>query len=543
MRTANELLRRHLRYSCRLLAPGVLPPPSPSLSNFSSIIPFHRRNFGANAHHASSYSPLFSNYMGQRAFSWFTWRNSMEIDEIEEDSGGSSVGRLELNSNEVFETAPEPPSVSSTASSQISENVFGENTWYDYPIQAVVSMLDGFHDFTGFPWWVTISVSTLALRASLLPVLILQLKKMAKFGALSAASISTSPVRKEFSRTISVISYEKKGTWLSLIFVELCILYSPVPMLFAMDEQHSEDGGTLWFLNLTDYPSGIPCFTFPTLIAGLHYINVQISFQTIKIANLQGVLGLLAKFYKLYLDILSIPLFLVGFYIPQGSLVYWVTNSSLTLIQQLCLKNPNVRNQLGLPNLMEPVKNRVATENEHNSAAYSEVLIPIEAVPPKKLLELALKDMAAGDPDKALILLRTTIEKDPELVQALVAIGQILCSKKLFEEAAENFELAIHKLSYIKEEEIGLLLLSLFGAGVSRIWQGKNSDGIEHLKKIAELREPDSPMDKACYYRGLVMLGSTLFQLGEKSEAAKYLRIAATYDPGVNAYLKECEEG
>ncbi|PKU78198.1 ALBINO3-like protein 3, mitochondrial [Dendrobium catenatum] len=171
---------------------------------------------------------------------------------------------------------------------------------------------------------------------------------------------------------------------------------------------------------------------------------------------------------------------------------------------------------------MEPVKNRVATENDHNSAADSEVLIPIEAVPPKKLLE----DMAAGDQDKALILLRTTIEKDPELVQALVAIGQILCSKKLFEEAAENFELAIHKLSYIKEEEIGLLLLSLFGAGVSRIWEGKNSDGIEHLKKIAELREPDSPMDKACYYRG------TLFQLGEKSEAAKYLRIAATYDPG-----------
>lgn len=300
-----------------------------------------------------------------------------------------------------------------------------------------------------------------------------------------------------------------------------------------------DNGGTLWFLNLTDYPTGISCFTFPTLIAGLHYINVQISFQTIKFANLQGVLGLLAKFYKLYLDILSIPLFLVGFYIPQGSLVYWVTNSSLTLIQQLCLKNPTVRNQLGLPNLMDPAKNRVSTENEHNNAVASEILIPIEAVPPKKLLELALNDMAAGDQDKALILLRNAIEKDSELVQALVAIGQILCSKKLFEEAAENFELAISK---VKEEEIGLLVLSLFGAGVSRIWQGRNSDGIGHLKKIAELREPDSPMDKACYHKGLVMLGSTLFQLGEKSEAAKYLRIAATYDPGVNAYLKECEE-
>ncbi|KAL0924672.1 hypothetical protein M5K25_005521 [Dendrobium thyrsiflorum] len=526
MRTANDLLRRHLR------------------------------NFGANAHHASSYSPLFSNYMAQRAFSWFTWRNSVEIDELEEDSGGSSVGRLELNPNEVLETAPEPSSVSSTASSQISENVFGENTWYDYPIQAVISMLDGFHDFTAFPWWVTISVSTLALRASLLPVLILQLKKMAKFGALlPRLPPPFPPPRSERSfreqyqlfhmkrKELGCPSYLWNFAFFTAQFPCFLLWMSSIRRMCLDHHPGFDSGGTLWFLNLTDYPSGIPCFIFPTLIAGLHYINVQISFQTIKIANLQGVLGLLAKFYKLYLDILSIPLFLVGFYIPQGSLVYWVTNSSFTLIQQLCLKNPNVRNKLGLPNLMEPVKNRVATENEHNSAADSEVLIPIEAVPPNKLLELALKDMAAGDQDKALILLRTTIKKDPELVQALVAIGQILCSKKLFEEAAENFELAIHKLSYIKEEEIGLLLLSLFGAGVSRIWQGKNSDGIEHLKKIAELREPNSPMDKACYYRGLVMLGSTLFQLGEKSEAAKYLRIAATYDPGVNDYLKECEEG
>lgn len=35
---------------------------------------------------------------------------------------------------------------------------------------------------------------------------------------------------------------------------------------------------------------------------------------------------------------------------------------------------------------------------------------------------------------------------------------------------------------------------------------------------------------------------STLFQEGEKAEAVKYLRIAATYDPAVNAYVKECED-
>ncbi|KAK8958197.1 hypothetical protein KSP40_PGU012192 [Platanthera guangdongensis] len=300
-------------------------------------------------------------------------------------------------------------------------------------------------------------------------------------------------------------------------------------------------GGTLWFQNLSDFPHGVLSFTFPSLIAGLHYINVQISFRTIKLANLKGVLGLLAKFYKFYLDVLSLPLFIIGFFIPQGSLVYWATNSSLTLVQQLCLRNPTVRNKLGLPDLMDPLQNRVVVgDDKHNNAVSSEILIPIDAVPPEKLLEIALQDMAAGNQEKALILLRKAVEKDHELVRALIAIGQILCSKKLFTEAAENFELAIPK---IEGEEVGLLVISLFGAGVSRIWQGRNSEGVEHLKRIAELREPDSPMDKACYYRGLVMLGSTLFQMGDKSEAAKYLRIAATYDPAVNSYIKECEEG
>ncbi|XP_038976694.1 ALBINO3-like protein 3, mitochondrial isoform X3 [Phoenix dactylifera] len=95
-------------------------------------------------------------------------------------------------------------------------------------------------------------------------------------------------------------------------------------------------------------------------------------------------------------------------------------------------------------------------------------------------------------------------DKNPELVRAWIAMGQILCSKGLFLEASEYFERAISK---IQEEEDALRVLAYFGAGVSHIWQGDKSMGIEHLKRLAELKEPDGPMDRACYYRGLVMLG------------------------------------
>lgn len=222
-------------------------------------------------------------------------------------------------------------------------------------------------------------------------------------------------------------------------------------------------------------------------------------------------------------------------------MVYWVTNSSLTLVQQLSLRNSHIRMKLGLPDQKIPTRNRIPTEDVlPEKGGMLEPAISAETLSPEKLLDLALDDMAAGHQDKALPLLRMATDKNPELVRAWIALGQILCSKGLFAEAAEHFECAISK---IQEEEDVLLVLAYFGAGVSHIWQGNKSLGIEHLKRLADLKEPDGPVDKACYYRGLVMLGSTLFQEGEKSEAAKYLRIAAAYDPAVNRYVKECEEG
>ncbi|KAM0950321.1 putative membrane insertase YidC/ALB3/OXA1/COX18, tetratricopeptide-like helical domain superfamily [Dioscorea sansibarensis] len=168
-----------------------------------------------------------------------------------------------------------------------------------------------------------------------------------------------------------------------------------------------------------------------------------------------------------------------------------------------------------------------------------ELKISAESLSAEKLLDFALEELAKGHQDSALPLLRVATEKNPELPRAHVALGQILCSKGLFAEASESFQQAIPKIG---REDVGLLCLAYFGAGVSQIWQGNKSEGIEHLKRIAELKEPENPMEKACYYRGLVMLGSTLFQQGEKIEAAKYLRTAAAYDPAVFAYVKECEE-
>lgn len=52
------------------------------------------------------------------------------------------------------------------------------------PVLAVVDFLDGFHEFTGLPWWMIIASSTVAVRVALLPLLVLQLKKLKKISEL-----------------------------------------------------------------------------------------------------------------------------------------------------------------------------------------------------------------------------------------------------------------------------------------------------------------------------------------------------------------------
>ncbi|KAJ0974617.1 hypothetical protein J5N97_016582 [Dioscorea zingiberensis] len=542
MGTAVNLLRRRLTpaISASLYRHSSLPNPKP----ITSPNLFNPCSFNSNP------SP-FCTTTSFRSFSWYSWTTgpkatnkdpSLESNELGEELGheDDAGAGTELLGSELDGAV-------------FSEAAVGETSWYHYPVHAVVSLLDEFHDFSGLPWWIIIPTSTLALRAALFPVLLLQLKKVGEIARLYPKlppplppPLSGRSYREQFllfqkkKQELGCPSYLWSFASFFIQFPCFLLWMASIRIMCLNHHPGFDSGGILWFEDLTDYPHGIFSPIFPILIAGLHYTNVQVSFQTFKVEKLQGVLGLLAKYYKLYLDILAIPLVFIGYCVPQGSLVYWVTNSSLTLFQQLSLRSPYVRKKLGLYDEKVLLKHKNVPENsvEENKGPF-EIKIPAESLSAEKLLDLALEELAKGHQDSALTLLRITTEKNYELARAHVALGQILCSKGSFAEASESFQQAIPK---IEQEDVGLLSLAYFGAGVSQIWQGNKSEGIEHLKRIAELKEPDDPMEKACYYRGLVMLGSTLFQQGEKIEAAKYLRVAAAYDPAVNAYVKECEE-
>ncbi|XP_006351886.1 ALBINO3-like protein 3, mitochondrial isoform X3 [Solanum tuberosum] len=386
----------------------------------------------------------------------------------------------------------------------ISENVSAIAEESILPVRALISLLDGYHDLTGFPWWIIIVSSTVALRLTLFPFVLLQLHKLKRIGELFPKLPPPLPPPmsgRSLRDQLKIFFKEKRAAGCPSFFWYFASLTVQVPCFLLwittirrMSLHHHEGfdcGGILWFQNLTEVPSGVLGPVFPLLIAGLHYINVQVSFQKSSVEKMSGFVGLIAKYYKKYLEVLTLTILFITFNMPQGSLVFWLTNSSMTVIQ------------------------------------------------------LSIKLLAGGRKDEAMSFLRLAIAKDPENVRALLIIGQTLLQDGSLPEATEYLERTIAKLllkeNQMEIEDVDLLILSSQWAGVACIRQGKMGEGLAHLERIATLKEPGDPKSKAHYYDGLVLLSSTLINVGRKNDAINYLQMATAYDESYKEFLQQCE--
>nr|XP_016512092.1 PREDICTED: ALBINO3-like protein 2, chloroplastic isoform X1 [Nicotiana tabacum] len=450
-----------------------------------------------------------------------------------------------------------------TELSLIGENVSGSVEDSILPVRALISLLDGYHDLTGFPWWIIIASSTVAMRLTLFPFVILQLHKLKRIGELfpKLPPPFPPPMSGRSLRDQLKIFFKKKREagcpsffwYFAFLAVQVPCFLLWITTIRRMSLDHHEGfdcGGILWFQNLTEFPSGVLGPVIPLLIAGLHYVNVQVSFQKSSVGNMSGFLGLLAKYYKKYLEVLTLPLLFITFNIPQGSSVYWLTNSSMTVVQQLLLKHPDVRKKLGLPH--KDPQSVTAHQKELGNPEEIKIdpskkqrKVSVQNLSPHELVNLSIKFLAGGRKDEAMSFLRLALAKDPEYVRALLVLGQSLLQDGSLPEATEYLERAIGKL-LLKEnpmdiEDVDLLILSSQWAGVACIRQGKMGEGLVHLERIASIKEPEDPKSKAHYYDGLVLLSSALVNVGRKNDAIKHLQLATAYDESYRKLLQQCE--
>ncbi|PWA50546.1 hypothetical protein CTI12_AA472520 [Artemisia annua] len=410
------------------------------------------------------------------------------------------------------------------------------------------------------PWWMVIVMSTLALRVAILPVLLVQLQKL-KINAELAPKLPP-PLPPPFSGKSWIEQYKRfrekrieigcpSFLWMLAypsVQIPCFILGTASVRRMALDHYPGfESGGTLWFQNLTELPHGATGCIFPLLIATMHLVNVRLSFEKSSLTMLPNLIGVLAKYYRFYLHCLTIPLFFTGFYLPQGSLIYWASNSSITLVQQLVMKHPLVREKLGLPDKLAPVDSGQSRDMDGLEATFTVPLVkkPIHELSLLEIFNLSIKHLTKGEHERAASLLRMVLEKDPEYVRALVVMGQILIQDEKLVEATEYLDRAVTKLLLVghptEVEEIDHLILASLWSGVALAKQGKFAEGIVHFERIANMKEPEDAKTKTHYCDGLLMLSSALVSVGRNDEAEKYLRILTTYDQAYGKYLKHLE--
>lgn len=433
-----------------------------------------------------------------------------------------------------------------------------------FPIRALISLLDGYHDFTGFSWWVVIASSTFVLRIALFPFIILQLNKVKQISEFLPKLPPPFPPPlsgRSYKEQFMLFSKKRKSIgcpsilwFLAAVSIQTPCFILGVTTIRRMSLNHHpgfDNGGALWFQNLTELPHGFWGAIFPLLIAGLHVANVQLPFSKFSIREMTGQIGLFFKSYKFFMDGLVLPILFVGFFVPQGSLVYWVTNSSLSLIQQLCINNQHVRKYFRLPvkdGASVPAKNPQeigAPDVKILDISSKQQKVSVKNLMPKELVNLSIQILANGHKERALPILRLALDKDPEHIRSLIVLGQTLLQDGLLAEAGEYLERAVSRILLMgpptKVEEVDQLILASLWGGVAYIRQGRNAEGILHLERIGHMKEPEDAKSKSHYYDGLLMLASALTNEGRKAEAEKYLRMAAAYNSTYNLYLEQLQ--
>ncbi|KAL6585281.1 hypothetical protein OROMI_004570 [Orobanche minor] len=422
-----------------------------------------------------------------------------------------------------------PGDFASSARRFSTEPNFSELDEPIFPVQTIISMLDSYHDVTGFPWWIIISSSTVVMRLALFPSVVLQLKKLRRIGDLLPKLPPPFPPPlsgRSFRDQFALFVKEKKAAGCPSVFWFFSSFIIQVPCFFLMLMSVRR-------MSLDHHPG------FDTL-----------SFQKSTFEQAPGSLRLLAKIYKTYLQVMTLPIMIATLNVPQGSLVYWLTNSSLSLIQLLCLRHPRFLEYLGLPTTNAPVVAPSIKERANSGFADIVILtkqgeVPAPSLSPAELVSYSVKILTDGHKETAIRLLRLALEKDPGFVRALLILGQTLLQNKQFSEAAECLENAISKLletGYPTEvEDVDLLILSSQWAGIANVHQGKMEEGLMHLERIARLEEPQDSKSKAHYYDGLIILASTLLIVDRKADSLKYLQKAIAYDPAYTVYLEHLE--
>ncbi|DBA80543.1 hypothetical protein WJX77_009280 [Trebouxia sp. C0004] len=270
--------------------------------------------------------------------------------------------------------SPEPWPTDVVVDPCLVDHVTGTSS--DGPVGAAVSLIDGLQSTTGLPWWATLSVTALGVRAALFPLALRQVQASASLGFLLQqaqrglsvdGSDAPSSTKQRIQTALQRLTTLREQHSIAHPFWIVAAPVTQIPLFMtavmavrrmsASDWPGFHTGGLFWFTDLcrpaldlaaVNAPLGSWGIVLPAGVALAMLANIQRSFGSTHSSQGNAVMRWVMGNVKLLLQWVTVPLFIIALQLPQGAVLYWLASSLTALAQGHVLQMPAVKAAMGL---------------------------------------------------------------------------------------------------------------------------------------------------------------------------------------------------
>lgn len=250
------------------------------------------------------------------------------------------------------------------ASATSSDLVFSP-TWYN-PVDNVVTLLNHIDSLHSYPFAITIIGSTLAIRAGLLPLFINAQKNSSRMAHMQPemqvlkekldrmGKNTDAATQQRFQEQMQALFKRYDCNPLKSLIAPLVQMPIFMSMFFALRkmptyfESELEQGGLLWFYDLTQYD---PYYILPVASSLTFLATIELSKANMSATSTPAQSQLMTNVFR-GMAVIMVP---ATMYFPTAVLCYWVTNNTFTLFQSMTLQQKSVRKMLGIWDPPKPV--------------------------------------------------------------------------------------------------------------------------------------------------------------------------------------------
>ncbi|KAI8473604.1 MAG: hypothetical protein J3K34DRAFT_518889 [Monoraphidium minutum] len=262
------------------------------------------------------------------------------------------------------------------------------------PIMLGTSLWELAHSATGLPWWASIPLTTVALRAALLPLTVKARAATVNFALMGRASAASrvlwermqqeqqqqqpgggggkAMTRNELTKQYFMYMRQQHGTpsvWWYPANAALQInvflsMSAALRHMSAMAWPGLETEGLGWFADMT-----APAVEWGTWVTGYGVAGALLPLGVFGayVRTLEYTSAADRPRARAVLELLTLPLFVAALLVPHATALYWLANGAFGLGLQAALSRPRVADALGLPMIA------VHARGELDAAAKSEI--------------------------------------------------------------------------------------------------------------------------------------------------------------------------